>query len=251
MEESLVILTQENDIAILTINRPRAFNAINREVLKAFSAILDRLETSMPKAVILTGQGEKAFIAGADIQEMSEMGPLEATGFSRMAHRVLARLSALPVPIIAAMNGHTLGGGLEFALACDIRVAEEKATLGFPEVTLGIIPGWGGTQRLTRLVGTGKAMDLILTGRRIKAPEAHNLGIVEHVVENGKALESAKALVKEIPGARVAIANAKMAITQGNFEQESLYFGQCFATFDQKEGMQAFSEKRSAQFKGI
>lgn len=251
MEDACVLLTREDDIAIITINRPRAFNSVNSEVLDAVDKILDGFEAEMPRAVILTGAGEKAFIAGADIQEMAPMGPLEATNYSRKAHRILARLAGLPVPVIAAINGHTLGGGLEFALSCDIRVAAENATFGFPEVTLGIIPGWGGTQRLQRLIGAGKALELILTGKRIKAPEAHTLGIIERLVEPGKALESALALAREIPGARVAIANAKKAITQGSFEVEALAFGQCFATKDQKEGMTAFSEKRTAQFMGI
>ncbi|MGE5707002.1 MAG: enoyl-CoA hydratase/isomerase family protein [Bacteroidota bacterium] len=251
--EALVLHTLEDGVFVLTINRPRAFNAINREVMKAVHQALDELGDA--RVLILTGAGEKAFIAGADIKEMEAMDPLEAQAYSRDCHALLERIENLGIPTIAAVNGYALGGGMEFSLACDLRVASENALFGFPEVTLGIIPGWGGTQRLPRLIGSGRAMELVLTGKKIKAEEAHQLGIVNRVVAKGEALNAAKALAGEISQARTAVRHAKRAVKEGlqvdlasGLFLESLLFGQCFASPDQKEGMRAFEEKRPAQF---
>ncbi|HBN09441.1 MAG TPA: hypothetical protein DD435_12595 [Cyanobacteria bacterium UBA8530] len=255
MNEETVLYACEDGIATVTINRPRAFNAINREVVAAFNAILDKLPESDPRVLILTGAGEKAFIAGADIEEMENMDPIEAVDYSASCHRLLDRLSSLPIPVIAAVNGFALGGGLEFALACDVRISADNGVFGFPEVTLGIIPGWGGTQRLPRLIGQGRALELLFTGKRIKADEAASLGIVNQIVPKGEALNGALLFARGISRARTAVANVKKAATMGlrcgldtGLSLEAGCFGNCFAHPDQKEGMAAFKEKREARF---
>jgi enoyl-CoA hydratase len=210
------------------------------------------------RAVILTGEGEKSFVAGADVAEMKGMSSAEALVFSRLGHEALGMMENLDKPVIAAVNGFALGGGLEIALACDFIYASEKAKLGVPEVTLGIFPGFGGTQRLPRLIGKGRAKELIFTGRMIDASEAYELGIVNKVFPSDKLMDevfkTARAIAQNSP---VAVTLAKGAVNAGYDEGreegeaiEMTAWGNAFATSDQKEGMGAFLEKRKPQFKG-
>ena len=244
-------------IATLTIDRPDALNALNSEVLRAFEARVDEAVDSGARAIIVTGAG-KAFVAGADIGEMAPLDRDGAHAFSEAGHRLLDKLEGLDVPLIAAVNGFALGGGMELALTCDIRLASERAVFGLPEVTLGVLPGFGGTQRLSRMAGMGAALDLVLTGRKIDAAEALRLGVVTHVVPGDELLERATALAGQIAAAGpVAVALAKQTVRRGFEEElsaadarEAEAFGACFATADQKEGMAAFLEKRKPSYKG-
>jgi enoyl-CoA hydratase len=249
---------QEDGIAVLTIDRREKLNSLNPQVVEEIGNALLDLEDDPPRVTIVTGAGERAFVAGADISAMNEMTPLEAKKFSELGHAATALLDRSPVPTIAAVNGFALGGGCELALACDIRVAAENALFGFPEVTLGILPGLGGTQRLPRLVGPGIAKELIFSGRRIKAEEARMLNLVNRVVPEGEAFEAAKELAGEIASnGPVAVRHAKQAtnkalnvdLTSG-LEYEADQFALLFATEDAREGMGAFVEKREAEFKG-
>lgn len=243
-------------ICTLTINRPEALNALNRSVLAEMDAALD----SVPEgagALIITGAG-KAFVAGADIPEMAAMAPKEAEEFSRLGQGVFSKLASMNMPVVAAVNGYALGGGCELALACDIRIASEKAKFGQPEVGLGIIPGFGGTQRMVRAAGEAKAKELIFTGAVIDASEALRIGLVNKVVPPEKLIEESRALVKAImEKGPAAIRLAKSAIDGGaglplekGLELEARLFGECFATSNQKEGMRAFAEKRKPAFTG-
>jgi enoyl-CoA hydratase len=249
---------QEDGIAVLTIDRREKLNSLNPQVVEEIGNALLDLEDDPPRVTIVTGAGERAFVAGADISAMNEMTPLEAKKFSELGHAATALLDRSPVPTIAAVNGFALGGGCELALACDIRIAAENALFGFPEVTLGILPGLGGTQRLPRLVGPGIAKELIFSGRRIKAEEARMLNLVNRVVPEGEAFEAAKELAGEIASnGPVAVRHAKQAtnkalnvdLTSG-LEYEADQFALLFATEDAREGMGAFVEKREAEFKG-
>ena len=259
MEFTNLLLEIENGIATITINRPKALNALNRETLEelgqAFRALKKNAEVSV---VILTGGGEKAFVAGADIAEMQAMTVLEAREFSAFGQQVMAAIEKLDKPVIAAVNGYALGGGCELAMACDIRVVGEKARFGLPEVSLGVIPGFGGTQRLGRLVGKGRAKELVFTGDMIGAEEAYRIGLANQIVPAGELLEKCKEMaVKIVSKGSVAVRLSKEAINQGMeldidkaVAYETELFSLCFATDDQKEGMQAFVEKRTADFKG-
>jgi enoyl-CoA hydratase len=208
--------------------------------------------------LVVTGAGEKAFVAGADIKEMSELSPLEAADFSRRGQRVLSRLESLRVPSIAAVNGFALGGGLEVALACTFRVAASTARMGLPEITLGLIPGFGGTQRLPRLVGRGHAMEMILTGGMVDASRALEIGLVHEVVEPGELLEAVQkraAKLRRFSAATLALAEDTVRRgSEMDFEEalalEAARFGVAVATEDSTEGMQAFVEKRAAEFQG-
>ncbi|MDX1611345.1 MAG: enoyl-CoA hydratase-related protein [Candidatus Thermoplasmatota archaeon] len=252
-----VRLETKDDVAVLTIDRPKALNALNEQVLTDLVDRIDEAIQNEARCIVLTGEG-KAFVAGADIKEMSTMSSEEARRYSIAGHEVLATLEDLHIPLIAAVNGFALGGGMELALACDIRIAAESAQFGLPEVTLGVIPGFGGTQRLSRITGMGPALDLVLTGRRIDAQEAHRLNIVTHVVPDNQVLAEAIELGQSIANnGPVAVQLAKKAVRNGYdgsldagdaLEAES--FAACFATEDQKEGMQAFLEKREADFQG-
>ncbi|MGA7670525.1 MAG: enoyl-CoA hydratase-related protein [Nitrolancea sp.] len=246
-------------VATITLNRPEVLNAFNTDHLSALRSAIDQLSGDHEvRAVILTGAGERAFAAGADIAEMRTKSPSEALAFSAMGHGVCRAIEAARQPYIAAVNGFALGGGCEIALACDIRLASENAALGQPEVTLGILPGWGGTQRLTRLVGSGIARELIYTGRRVKADEAARLGMVNAVYPSselmGKAMEMAELIAGNAP---IAVSRSKDAISRAldveldtGLEFEAKVFALSFDTSDQKEGMGAFLERRKATFTG-
>lgn len=245
-------------VAILTIDRPAALNALNQEVIEALDTALSELEAAGDvRAVILRGAGDKAFAAGADIAAMRDLDPVAAERFAWRGQHVLARIAGLPFAVIAAVQGFALGGGCELAMACDLLIAGPKAKFGQPEVNLGVIPGFGGTQRLLRRVGLSNALDLCLTGRVIGAQEALRMGLVSQVVE-GDVFETAMQLATTIATkGPVAVQLCKRAIhenadadLQAATAAERTLFGLCFATADQKEGMAAFLEKRPAVFQG-
>jgi len=250
-------LQREGAVATVTINQPERLNALNAELLGELLAIVRTVrEDASIRAVILTGAGERAFVAGADIKAMSTMTSDEALAFARLAHAVMNAIDALPIPVIAAVNGFALGGGTELALAADIRIASENAVFAQPEVSLGIIPGWGGTQRLTRLVGEGIAAELIFTGRRVAADEALRIGLVSAVVSQEDLLSHATSMADTIAAnAGGAVRTAKRLIrrsresgAQAALAEEARAFADLFGTHDQREGMTAFVEKRAAEF---
>lgn len=258
MEEAAVVTTREGAVAVITIQRPQALNAINQAVLDGLDAALTSVAGDEGiRAVVLTGAGEKAFVAGADIGAMKSLTAVEAERFAGRGQAVLDRVAKLGVPVIAAINGFALGGGCELAMACDILIASSKARFGQPEVKLGVIPGFGGTQRLLRRVGLSNALDLCLTGRMIGADEALRMGLVSQVVE-GDVRELAVQMAQGIAAlGPVAVRLCKRAIHEnadGALESaeaaERTLFGLCFATNDQTEGMAAFLEKRAAEFQG-
>ena len=248
----------DDGVAVLTIDRQEKLNSLNQQILEEVKQALINLEDDPPRVMVLTGAGKKSFVAGADIAAMNEMSPLEAKRFSELSHEAVGLLERSLVPTIAAVNGFALGGGCELALACDIRIAAENALFGFPEVTLGILPGMGGTQRLPRLVGPGIAKEMIFSGRRIKAEEARTFNLVNRVVPEGEALEAAKELAGEIAAnGPVAVRHAKAAVNKAQdvdltsgLEYEADQFALLFGTEDAREGMGAFVERRDAEFKG-
>ena len=253
MEYEPILLEPEESIAVLKFNRPQALNALNRKAISELISILDEIKVRVvPKVLIITGTGEKAFVAGTDIAEMENLSSFEAREFADFARQAIDKIANLDRPIIAAINGFALGGGCELAMACDIRIASEKAKLGQPEMGLGIIPGSGGTQRLPRLVGPSKAKQLIFTGEIIDAKTALEIGLVDRVVPPYQLMEEAKKMAATMASKpKVALALAKSAINQGldmdlqdGLSYEIECFAQCFATKDQKEGMKAFLEKR-------
>jgi len=247
----------EQGVAIISINRPEALNALNSDLLFELSVALELIEADINvNALIITGTG-RAFIAGADIANLSKLtDTFSGREASLTGQDLMNNIAALPFPTIAAINGFALGGGLELALACDLRVACESAKLGLPEVSLGLIPGYGGTQRLSRLIGTGRALDLIFTGRHVAAQEALQLGLVNRVEED--ALAAAKTLAAQmLKNAPVALGLAKEAVMRGAdlslahaLEVEADLFGMVTTTEDMKEGTNAFLEKRAANFQG-
>lgn len=258
MELKNIIFEKEAKIALVTINRPKALNALNSETLQELDYIIDKIgEDQEILAVVITGAGEKAFVAGADISEMKGFTGIEGRKFGILGNKVFRKLETLDKPVIAALNGFTLGGGCELSMACDIRMASNKAKFGQPEVGLGITPGFGGTQRLARLVGMGMAKELIYTGKIIDANEALRIGLVNRIVEPECLVAEAKALASTISrNAPVAVKLCKEAINRGMqcdidtaLQYEAEVFGQCFSTEDQKEGMSAFIEKREKSFK--
>ncbi|AJQ26504.1 short-chain-enoyl-CoA hydratase [Pelosinus fermentans] len=249
----------KDSIGMITLHRPKALNALNTELLQELSNLLDRIkEDTSIGIVIITGSGEKAFVAGADIAEMQTLTAIEGRNFGKIGQEVFNKLESLPQPVIAAINGFALGGGCELAMACDIRIASEKAKFGQPEVSLGITPGFGGTQRLPRLVGKGRAKELIYTGDIIDAGEAYRIGLVNKVAAPDELMNVAKAMAEKILSrASVAVQLSKAAVNEGlnmdlasGIAYEAEVFGLCFATEDQKEGMTAFVEKRKANFSG-
>jgi enoyl-CoA hydratase len=250
---------RQGRVALLTLNRPEALNALSLEMLDDFDARLDDIERDTElRAVVVTGAGEKAFTAGADIRHMRTASALQARAYAQRGHHILNRMESFPKPIIAAVNGYALGGGCELALACDIRLSAESAKFGLPEVTLGIMPGWGGTQRLARATSPGFAKELIFTGRQVSAEEAHRTGLVNHVYPAGellgRAFELGEVIATKPPW---AISQAKEVVNlaldgdlQGHLARELDAFALAFTTEDQREGMAAFFEKRPPNFVG-
>ena len=252
-----VLLEVKNGIGYITINRPEALNALSSQVLADLNEVLDQVEKSEEiRVVIVTGAGEKAFVAGADIKEMDLMSPIQAFEYMTFANDTFTRLSDLRQPTIAVINGYALGGGMEVALSTDIRIGFEKTVVGFPEVGLGIIPGFAGTQRMSRLIGTSRAKELIFTARTVKGQEAYDLGILNKLVPAEELLSSAEELAAAImKNAPLAVEKAEHVIQVGaelplknairlETEAEALLF----STEDKLEGMRAFVEKRKAVF---
>jgi len=254
-----LLLEPRGPVTVLTVNRPDRLNAVDRETLRELSAaVRGFLDDPAQRALVVTGAGAKSFVAGADIAELAELGPREAEEVSRFGQGVMDALERSPKPVLAAVNGFALGGGCELALACHIRIASENAELGLPEVTLGIIPGYGGTQRLPRLVGAGRAIEMITTGRRVKADEALAIGLVSRVVPQPQLLDETVGLALAIlRNGRLAVAAALEAVQRGmqlplddGLRLESGLFGLVAATEDMHEGLRARLEKRAADFKG-
>ncbi|AJA47198.1 3-hydroxybutyryl-CoA dehydratase [Clostridium pasteurianum DSM 525 = ATCC 6013] len=255
-----IIFEEEDGIEKVTINRPKALNALNSETLKELGTVINDISVNDGiKAVIITGSGSKAFVAGADIAEMSTLNSIEATNFSRLAQNVFSQIENLPKLVVAAVNGFALGGGCELAMACDVRFASKKAKFGQPEVNLGILPSFGGTQRLPKLVGKGIAKELIFSTDMITADEAYRIGLANKVYEPEELLvksqEFAEKVMTKSPWgvklAKACINNGLDVDLEAGLKYEANSFGLCFSTEDQKEGMKAFLEKRKADFKGL
>lgn len=255
------ILLRERDggTVVLTMNRPEKLNALNEALVRALHDAVVELDADMSvRVVVLTGAGEKAFVAGADIAAMSEMSTTAAKAFADLGHAVGERLERAHFPVIAAVNGFALGGGCELALACDFAYASDKAKFGQPEVNLGVVPGFGGTQRLTRRVGIGRARELVYTGDTLDAYEALRIGLVNAVVPAGELLAKVRDVAKKIEAkGPLAIAQAKRLVYRGEDvplavanELEAQAFSALFGSLDQREGMKAFLEKRKATFTG-
>jgi enoyl-CoA hydratase/carnithine racemase len=254
-----VLYKKKELIAYVTVNRPKVLNALNTSTWTDLRAAFeDAKSDASVRGVILTGAGDKAFVAGADISELADVDAYEAEESSRFGQGVLDLIENLGKPVIAAINGFALGGGCETAMACTIRIAAEHARFGQPEVKLGLLPGGGGTQRLPRLVGKGRALQLILTGETISAQEAHRIGLVNEVVPAASLIDRAEDILKQIAAnAPIAVKFSLEATNRGletsqaeGFALEASYFGICAATEDKKEGTSAFLEKRAPQFKG-
>ncbi|ACM18617.1 enoyl-CoA hydratase/isomerase [Geotalea daltonii FRC-32] len=259
MEYRNLLIEKHGAVAALTVNRPTVLNSLNSAVLDELLAAFSSLgQDEGVRAIVLTGSGEKAFVAGADIAEMADLSAMQAQEFSRKGQQLVNLIGRLAKPVIAAVNGFALGGGLEMVLACDFAYASENAKLGLPEVTLGIIPGFGGTQKLARLIGRSRANELIFTGRMLTAAEAKDWGVVNAVFPGGelvaKAMETA---AKIAANGQLGVAHAKDAVKSGldmaeadGMNYESVHFGALFSTADQREGMRAFLEKRKPVFSG-
>ena len=252
-------LAREHAVATVVLDRPKQLNALDAATLRELArAVRELRRDETVRAVVITGAGEKAFSAGADIRAMAAMSPAEGHAYSRLSHEVLARLEALPVPVVAAVNGVALGGGLELALACDLIVISARARLGQPEINLGLIPGFGGTQRLVRRVGVGRARDLVYLGRTVEADEALRIGLVDRVAPPEHVADEAARLAAELAAKPpLALAQAKRAIavaadadlaTGCRFEADA--FGVTFASEDRVEGLTAFVDKRPPVWKG-
>jgi len=241
----------EGAVATITIDRQRALNALNSQVLDELSEVIDAVDQNVVRAIILTGAGEKSFVAGADIGEMSTLTKAEGEAFGKKGNDVFRKLETFPIPVIAAVNGFALGGGCEIAMSCDIRICSENAVFGQPEAGLGITPGFGGTQRLARIISVGKAKEMIYSARNIKAEEAYRIGLVNNVYPLEELLPAAKKLASTIAAnAPIAVRNCKKAINEGlqvdmdaAIVIEEKLFGNCFETEDQRAGMANFLEK--------
>ena len=258
-EYANLLFENEGGICVVTINRPKALNALNAATMYELDRMADELaKDDSVKVVIITGGGDKAFVAGADITEMQSKSAIEGRNWGKLGQAVFNKIENLPKPVIAAINGFALGGGCELAMACDIRLASEKAKFGQPEVSLGIPPGFAGTQRLARLVGKGRGKELLFTGDMIDAAEAYRIGLANKVVTVEELLPAAKAMAQKIMSrAPIAVQVCKSAVNEGldvdldsGVAYEAEVFGLCFATADQKEGMAAFVEKRKPNFIG-
>lgn len=256
---SVKIADISNNIMTIVVSRPEALNAINHEVMQSLERhVKELIEKDEVRGAILTGEGEKAFVAGADIKELSALNHAQSLELAIFGQRIFKSIEDCPKPIVAVVNGFALGGGCELAMACHMRIATESAKFGQPEVNLGIIPGYGGTQRLTQLIGRGKALELLLTGDMIGAAEAKTLGLVNHVVASKQeALDLAQKLLMKIASkAPIAISNviksvnAGFAFEQAGYSAEAKHFAECSTTEDFKEGTSAFLEKRQPNFKG-
>ena len=242
----------KGNYAIITINREQALNALNSEVLDELDKVVSGIDLDAIRAVVLTGAGEKSFVAGADIGEMSTLSKAEGEAFGKKGNDVFRKIETCPIPFIAAVNGFALGGGCEISMSCDIRIASESAMFGQPEVGLGITPGFGGTQRLARIVGPGMAKQLIYTARNIKADEALRIGLVNAVYPAGELMEQAEKLASTIAGnAPISVRACKKAINEGlelpmdeAIALEEKLFGSCFESWDQQEGMANFLRKK-------
>ena len=239
-------------VGVITINRPEALNALNSAVLDDLNAVLDGVDQEAVRALVITGAGQKSFVAGADIGEMSTLSKAEGEAFGKKGNDIFRKIETIPLPVIAAVNGFALGGGCELSMSCDIRIAADNAVFGQPEVGLGITPGFGGTQRLARLVGPGMAKQMIYTARNIKADEAFRVGLVNAVYTQEELLPAAEKMAGQIAmNAPIAVRACKKAVNDGlqvdmdkAIVVEEKLFGSCFETHDQKEGMGAFLEKR-------
>ena len=259
MQFNNVLYVADGAVATVTINRPKALNALNQETLEEMLRCFRELAQNQAiRVVIVTGGGDKAFVAGADIAFMEKLSPLAARCFAMLGQQVLSTIENLPQPVIAAVNGFALGGGCELALACDIRLASENARFGQPEVNLGVLPGFAGTQRLPRLIGRGRANELLFTGDIIDAQEAARIGLVNRVVPQAQLLASCREMAERIASrGPVAVRLCKEAVNTGveidlarACQYEVDQFALCFASDEQKEGMRAFLEKRPAKFQG-
>lgn len=247
-----VLYEVKGQVGIITINREKALNALNSAVLDELNATLDGVDLNEVRCLILTGAGEKSFVAGADIGEMSTLTKAEGEAFGKKGNDVFRKLETFPIPVIAAVNGFALGGGCEISMSCDIRICSDNAVFGQPEVGLGITPGFGGTQRLARIVGPGMAKQMIYTARNIKADEALRIGLVNAVYPQAELMAAAEKMAAGIAkNAPIAVRNCKKAINDGleaGMDEaiviEEKLFGDCFETHDQVEGMTAFLEKR-------
>ncbi|MGZ6292131.1 MAG: enoyl-CoA hydratase/isomerase family protein [Syntrophales bacterium] len=259
MEFKNLLFTVEDGVATITFNRPKALNAMNSETMKELmdAAMLCRNDDAV-KVVILTGSGEKAFVAGADISEMKNLRPKEALAFMELGNETLRLIETMPKPSIAAVNGFALGGGTEISMSCDMRFASEAARFGQPEILIGLIPGWGGTQRLSRLIGMGRAKELIMGGGQIDAKRAYEIGLVNRLFAPDQLLPETKKFAQKLVGLPgFALKMAKHSINYGydlaldnGIRLEMECCAQCFSTDDQKEGMKAFLEKRKPVYTG-
>jgi enoyl-CoA hydratase len=259
MEYKNIIFQIKEQIATITFNRPKVLNALNEVSLKEFSHAIDEVALDEDiRVLILTGAGDKSFVAGADITEFLKFNALKAKIFSEMGHGIVSKLQELPIPVIGAVNGFALGGGCEVVIACDFIYASENAMFGLPEINLGIIPGFGGTQRLSRLVGKNRAKEMIFTGKMISAAEAHAMGLVNKVCVQDQLMDEVLNVAKLIVSkGKISLRAAKQAINAGmdvdlntGCRIEIDAFAICLASSDAKEGTQAFLEKRAADFKG-
>ena len=248
-----ILFEKKGHVAIAAINRPKALNALNSEVLEDLNTLVDEvLADEEIRVLVITGSGEKAFVAGADIGEMSQLTKADGEAFGKKGNDVFRKLETMPIPVIAAVNGYALGGGCELSMACDVRICAETAVFGQPETGLGITPGFGGTQRLARLVGPGMAKQMIFSARNVKADEALRIGLVNAVYPAEELMPAAEKLAETIArNAPIAVRACKKAINEGlelptdeAIVLEEKLFGSCFETADQKEGMGAFLEKR-------
>lgn len=250
-----VTYEQEGFVGVVTINRPKALNALNSGVLEELEATFDQVDLETTRIIILTGAGTKSFVAGADIAEMSTLTKEEGEAFGKKGNDVFRKIETFPLPVIAAVNGFALGGGCEISMSCDIRICSENAVFGQPEVGLGITPGFGGTQRLARIIGVGKAKEMIYSASNIKAEEAYRIGLVNAVYPQEELMDMAKKLANKIArNAPIAVRACKSAMNEGldvdmdkAIVVEEKAFGSCFETEDQVEGMKAFLEKRKVE----